>query len=66
MRLLDREGLKEKGIKYSSTQLWRLTAAGRFPKAVKIGSKLTWVEQEIDDFIAARIAARDPHTSLEA
>jgi prophage regulatory protein len=60
MRLLDREGLKEKGIRYSPTQLWRLMAAGKFPRRLTIGGgKNCWVEQEIDDFIAARIAERD-------
>jgi prophage regulatory protein len=59
MRLLDRQGLKEKGINYSATQLWRLMRAKKFPQQVKIGSKNAWVEQEIDDFIASRVAARD-------
>jgi predicted DNA-binding transcriptional regulator AlpA len=54
MRLLDRQGLKEKGINYSATQLWRLMRAKKFPQQVKIGSKNAWVEQEIDDFIASR------------
>jgi prophage regulatory protein len=59
MRLLDREGLKKKGLSYSPSQLWRLAKAGRFPPPVKIGSKLAWVEDEIDALIAARIAARE-------
>ena len=59
MRLLDRQGLKEKGINYSATQLWRLMRAKKFPQQVKIGSENAWVEQEIDDFIASRVAARD-------
>ena len=33
---------------------------GKFPKPVKIGSnKNGWVEDEINDYIASRIAARD-------
>ena len=59
MKLLDRAGLKAKGINFSATQIWRLMAAGRFPKQIKIGSKNAWLEQEIDDFIAARVAVRD-------
>jgi prophage regulatory protein len=59
MKLLDRAGLKAKGINFSATQIWRLMAAGKFPKQIKIGSKNAWVEQEIDDFIAARVAERD-------
>jgi prophage regulatory protein len=59
MRLLDRQGLKEKGIDYCSTQIWRLIGAGKFPKPVKIGSKNVWVEAEIDALIKLRIAERD-------
>jgi len=61
MRLLDYEGLKAKGFRYSRTHLWRLIKAGHFPRPVKLGhgSRNSWVEQEIDEWIAARVAARD-------
>ena len=60
MRLLSAEGLKAKGIDFSKTQLWRLTKAGRFPKAVTLGYKSrAWVEAEIDEWIRARIEERD-------
>jgi prophage regulatory protein len=59
MKLLDYADLKAKGIRFSSTQLWRLMQAGKFPRQIKIGSKNAWLEQEIDDFIAARVAERD-------
>ncbi len=44
MRPLDREGLKLKGIDYSTMQLWRLMAAGKFPRQIKIGAKNCWLE----------------------
>lgn len=45
MRLLDRDGLAEKGIKHSSTQIWRLVKARKFPAPVKVGGKNAWVEK---------------------
>jgi prophage regulatory protein len=59
MRLINREGLKEKGIHFSASHLWRLTNAGKFPRQVKIGEKNAWVESEIDEYIKTRIAVRD-------
>jgi prophage regulatory protein len=52
--------LKARGIPWSRQHLATLSAAGRFPKGVLLGEKtLTYVESEIDDWSAARIAARD-------
>jgi prophage regulatory protein len=52
--------LKAKGVPYSKPHLWRLEKAGKFPKRVPIGpSRYGYVESEIDDFIAALVAARD-------
>jgi prophage regulatory protein len=61
MRLIDYDGLKAKGINYSRVHLWRLVKAGRFPKPVKLGdgARNTWVEEEIEELIAARMAERD-------
>jgi predicted DNA-binding transcriptional regulator AlpA len=59
MRLLSREDLKQKGIHFSASHLWRLMNAGKFPRRIKIGEKNCWLENEIDDFIKDRIAARD-------
>ena len=50
----------KKGIPYSKTQIWRLEKRGQFPRRVRIGAgRHGWVESEIDQFIADRIAARD-------
>lgn len=60
MRLLSAEGLKAKGIDFSKTQLWRLTKAGRFPKAVMLGYKSrAWIEAEIDAWIETKVKERD-------
>ncbi|HWX30948.1 MAG TPA: AlpA family phage regulatory protein [Steroidobacteraceae bacterium] len=59
-RLIRFEDLPSKGISYSKTQLWRLEKRGQFPRRVPIGpGRHAWVESEIDQFIADRIAARD-------
>jgi prophage regulatory protein len=59
-RLIPYSALADKCIYYSKTQLWRLEKAGMFPKRVKIGSyRHGWVESEIDQYIAQKIAERD-------
>jgi prophage regulatory protein len=59
-RLLDKNALeKEKGIKFSDTHLWRLIRSNKFPRPVKIGSRLHWTDQEIDAYVAAKLAERD-------
>jgi prophage regulatory protein len=59
MKLLDYDDLAAKGVKFSDTHILRLIRAGDFPKPVKIGNRNHWVEAEIDDFIAAKLAERD-------
>lgn len=59
MKLIPRSALADKGIPHGDVQLWRLIKAGEFPKPVKIGSRNAFVELEVDDYIAKRIAARD-------
>jgi prophage regulatory protein len=60
MRLLDADDLEAKGLKYSAAHRWRLIKAGKFPKPVKIGmGRNAWVESEVDQHIADRIADRD-------
>ena len=45
---------------YSRAHLYRLEAAGRFPKRVKLGERrVGWVEAEIGDWIQARLDERD-------
>ena len=59
MRLLRREAVTEKtGL--SRSAIYAGMDAGTFPKSVKISEKTVgWLESEIDEFIAKRVAARD-------
>jgi len=57
----------DKGISYTDRHRRRLEAAGKFPKRVKLSACSTaYVESEIDDWIKARIAARDDTAKTEA
>jgi prophage regulatory protein len=67
MKLLDKDGLREKGIKYSDVQRWRLIRAGLFPQPIKLGAehgRNAWIEAEIDRWITDRIAERDAGTAV--
>jgi prophage regulatory protein len=57
--LIGQEGLKERGIYYSRSHLWRLEAVGRFPRRVKLGNgRVAWVRYEVDDYLCSLAAAR--------
>jgi prophage regulatory protein len=59
MRLLDYQDLRAKGIKYSRVHLWRLEAAGKFPKRVRLSSaRHAWLEDEVDDHLEQLVAAQ--------
>jgi prophage regulatory protein len=60
MRILSFDELKPlKGVDYSKAHLWRLERDGKFPKRVRLGiSKHGWVDSEIDEWIAGRMAQR--------
>jgi prophage regulatory protein len=60
MRVLNYDDLKAKGVPYSKPHLWRLVKAGKFPAPIKWGAARNgWIEEEIDQLIAERIAERD-------
>jgi prophage regulatory protein len=44
----------------SRSQTYRLMAEGSFPASVSLGSRVAWVESEIESWLEARIAARVP------
>jgi prophage regulatory protein len=47
----------------SPMTLWRKERDGEFPKRVKIGKNaVAWVAEEVDAWIAARVAERDART----
>ncbi len=48
----------KKGITLSKCQIWRLEKAGKFPKHINVSAaRIAWIESEIDEYIASRIAA---------
>jgi predicted DNA-binding transcriptional regulator AlpA len=65
-RLLDRAGLRAKGITWNPSTLWRKTVSGEFPKALILGNRNMWIEAEIDQYIEGLIAKRDEHNVKEA
>lgn len=62
MKLLSKKAVREK-VLYSPAHIARLEAAGQFPKRVRLGTgRVGWVDEEVDDWIRARIAERDADT----
>jgi predicted DNA-binding transcriptional regulator AlpA len=59
VRIIDKAGLKAKGIDFNDSTIWRKTKNGQFPKAVMIGNRRGWLEHEIDQYLESLIAARD-------
>jgi prophage regulatory protein len=60
MRVLDHDGLRQKGIRFSNVQLWRKVREGSFPRPIKLGAnRNAWIEQEIDDWLTGLMARRD-------
>ena len=62
VKLIRFADLAARGIPYTRTHISRMIHAGQFPKAVKIGTGtngfIAFIESEIDDWIAARVAGR--------
>lgn len=49
------------------SEIYRLMAEGKFPKAVPISEKATaWEWSEVQEWVTARIAARERLTALRA
>jgi predicted DNA-binding transcriptional regulator AlpA len=59
MKLIQKEGLKAKGLDLDDTTIWRKTKSGEFPKHIIVGNKRAWVETEIDAYIEGLVAKRD-------
>jgi prophage regulatory protein len=61
-RLLTKAQVKQL-VTYSFAHTARLEADGKFPKRVRLGTgRVAYVENEIQDWIARRIAERDATT----
>ena len=57
---LDDDDLTARGVRpKSKTQRWRLTKAGKFPKPVKQGCRNTYLEAEVNEYLARLIATRN-------
>lgn len=66
MKLLSKKAVCAK-VGFSPAHLARLEYDAEyahlgFPKRVRIGFRVFWVESEIDDWIRKQIARRDAHT----
>jgi prophage regulatory protein len=60
MKILDYEGLRSKGVRWSKPHIWRQEKAGNFPKRVRLGERTPgWDESEVDQWLEARKAERD-------
>jgi len=61
MKILSYADLRSQhGISFSKVHLWRLERAGKFPKRVPLGAgRHGWLETEVDEWLAARLAERD-------
>lgn len=58
MKLLSKKQVREL-VLYSFAHIDRLEHAGEFPKRVRIGNnRVGWVEQEILDWLQAKLDAR--------
>jgi prophage regulatory protein len=63
LRMLSRDDLRARGIKFSRQHLHRLIRQKRFPAPVKIGANTNaWLEPEIDEYLANCVAKRDSAT----
>ena len=59
MRIITKKELAEK-VGYSAMHISRLEKAGVFPRRIQLGAnRVGWIEEEIDDWIRAKIAERD-------
>ena len=39
----------------SRTSIYRLMARGRFPASIALGSRVSWIEAQVEEWIQARI-----------
>lgn len=62
MKMIGKKALREK-TSLSIQHLTRLEAQGKFPRRVKLtdakNGRVAWLESEVDEFLAQRLARRD-------
>jgi len=68
VKILSFDELKTvKGIRYSKAQIYRKIKEGSFPRQVHLGQNCVgFLEAEVDQYIADRVAARDETSRTEA
>src|SRR5712691_9402106 len=68
MKLIPFPELKsKKGIDYQRDHLRRKCRAGEFPQPVSLSpTRIAWIEQEVDDWLAQRAAEREPIAPQQA
>jgi predicted DNA-binding transcriptional regulator AlpA len=63
VKLLNRRQLGEKGLPNSKAHIWRACHNPDpelpFPLPIRIGRNMFWVEEEVDQYLAALMAKRD-------
>ena len=67
MRILRPRQLFKK-VPYSPVHILRLEKVGKFPKRIKLnpdGYAVGWIEEEVDQWIADRVAERDAAAERE-
>jgi prophage regulatory protein len=58
-RLLTFDELRDHGVPFHRSHIHRLETKGKFPRRVPIGdSRVGWIEEEVDDYVAGKIKAR--------
>jgi prophage regulatory protein len=64
VKLLTYKELQILGIRYTRDHLRVKVAAGEFPRPINLSqSRIAWVEQEVLDWVSARVAERDQHAA---
>jgi prophage regulatory protein len=65
-RLLTFADLKARGIPWTRMHIGRLEADRKFPQHIDLGANsIAWFEDEIDDFLEAKAAARAERNAAE-
>lgn len=57
--LLSYEDLVRMGLTRSRWTLSRWIKAGEFPKPVKLGRRVAWQKEEIEEYVRAKVIQRD-------
>jgi prophage regulatory protein len=67
VKFLRYRDLAAKGIPFKRSHLRRLILAGKFPQPVAMGvATNSFIESEVDEYIAAKIAERPAYRAMEA